>query len=88
MVMVSTFGLTAANIKDNGKTTLFLAKDSIIGLMEDSMTENGLIIICMAREFTHGWMGVVTRVNITSIRSKALVTINGSMGESIFQLKT
>tara|TARA_B110000305_G_C19154927_1_gene499820 strand:+ start:254 stop:559 length:306 start_codon:yes stop_codon:yes gene_type:complete len=71
--------MTAPSIKESGTKTKSRALELIVGSMEGSSRENGLIIICMVWEYTLGQMADVIWVSTKMIRSMAMVSTNGQM---------
>ena len=62
-----------------GSIITFRAKDSIFGLMGESMKVSGKKIICMAMVFIHGLTAVDMMVTMQMIRKMVKELINGQM---------
>lgn len=70
-------------MKENLKQMKLAEKVNIIGQMENSMTDSGRKIKCMAQEYLHGRMANDMKENLSMTKGKEEVTSLGQMVDNI-----
>lgn len=83
MVMVSINGLTSPYIKATGGSMNFMEMENILGVMEGSLLDSGVIIWCTEQVNYNTKMDAITRVNINMTKSMEKVSSPGLQENSM-----
>ena len=81
--LVNSNGLMGLYMREIFLTTIFMAKERINGVMEDSMKANGEKIECIIGEYLNGQMVDNILVSMSTIKKKAMVYFDGLEEEVI-----